>query len=187
MLAPREIFENLVLFGAFWYIFWSDYVLKNFLKINIFLYRYTLAMGHLAPVEIFENMLQLKRFGVYSERILSRNRLLSYRNSDISYSDARGFGDMLPAKILKWLMQSGAFWCIILIRLSPKKYNKIIITTHPATLLLSVTLTEKLKKVCSSWCVFIIFGIKIAIVTYWGPFGIIFGSTPKVLEKKWTI
>ena len=60
-------------------------------------------MGHLAPGEIFENMLQiqLKRFGVYSEGILNRNWLLLYRNSDISYSDARGFGDMLPAKILK--------------------------------------------------------------------------------------
>ena len=41
-------------------------------------------MGHLAPGEIFENMLRL---------------LLSYRDSDISYRDARGFGDMIPAKI----------------------------------------------------------------------------------------
>ena len=51
-------------------------VLKNSLKINIFLYktyflyktqslyRYTLAMGYLAAGEIFENMLQLKRFGL---------------------------------------------------------------------------------------------------------------------------
>ena len=45
-------------------------------------------MGHLAPGENFENMLH-------------RKWLLSYRNSDISYRDARGFGDMLPAKILK--------------------------------------------------------------------------------------
>ena len=28
-------------------------------------------MGYLAPGEIFENMLQLKRFGVYFERILN--------------------------------------------------------------------------------------------------------------------
>ena len=66
-------------------------------------------MGHLAPVENFKNMLQLKRVGLYFEGILNRNWLLSYRNSDISYRDARGFGDMLPAKILKRLMQSGAF------------------------------------------------------------------------------
>ena len=32
-------FENLVQFGVFWSIFWSDCVLKNFLKINIFLYK----------------------------------------------------------------------------------------------------------------------------------------------------
>ena len=58
-------------------------------------------MGHLAPSEIFENMLQLKRFGLYFEGILNRIWLLSYRNSDISYRDARGFWDMLSAKILK--------------------------------------------------------------------------------------
>ena len=60
-------------------------------------------MGHLAPGEIFENMLRLKRFGLYFEGILNRTWLciLSYRNSDISYRDARWFGDMLPSKILK--------------------------------------------------------------------------------------
>ena len=60
-----------------------------------------LAMGLLSPGEIFKNMLQLKRFGLYFEGILKRKWPLSYRNSDISYRDARGFGDMLPAKILK--------------------------------------------------------------------------------------
>ena len=59
-------------------------------------------MGHLAPGEIFENMLQLIRFGLYFEGILNRKWLLSYRNSDISYRDAnRAFGDMLPVKIWK--------------------------------------------------------------------------------------
>ena len=58
-------------------------------------------MGHLAPGEIFENMLQLKRFGLYFEGILNRKCLLSYRNIDISYRDARGFRDKLPAKIWK--------------------------------------------------------------------------------------
>ena len=52
-------------------------------------------MGHLALGVIFENMLQLKRF----EGILNRKWLLSYRNIDISYKGARGFGDKLPAKI----------------------------------------------------------------------------------------
>ena len=56
---------------------------------------------HVAPGEIFENMLQLKRFGLYFERILNGKWLLSYRNNDISYKDARGFGGMLPEKILK--------------------------------------------------------------------------------------
>ena len=59
--SMRNFFENLVQFGAFWYIFWPNYVLKNSLKIKIFLYkkyfldlyRYTLAMGHLASGEIF--------------------------------------------------------------------------------------------------------------------------------------
>ena len=58
-------------------------------------------MGYLAPGEIFENMLQLIRFGLYFEGMLNRKWVLSYRNSDISYRDARGFGDMLPVKILK--------------------------------------------------------------------------------------
>ena len=58
-------------------------------------------MGYLAPGEIFENMLQLKRFGLYFERSLNSKWLLSYRNNDISYRDARGFGDMVPEKILK--------------------------------------------------------------------------------------
>ena len=58
-------------------------------------------MGYLTPGEIFENMLQLKRFGLYFEGILKRKWLLSYRNSDISYRDARGSGDMFSAKILK--------------------------------------------------------------------------------------
>ena len=55
-------------------------------------------MGHLAPGEIFKNMLQLKRFGFYFKGILNRKWLLSYRNIDISYRDARGFVDKLPAK-----------------------------------------------------------------------------------------
>ena len=65
------------------------------------IYRYTLAIGYYATGEIFENMLQLKRFGLYFEGIMNRKWLLSYRNKDISYRDARRFGSMLPEKILK--------------------------------------------------------------------------------------
>ena len=54
-------------------------------------------MGYLATSEIFENMLQLKHF----EGIMNRKWLLSYRNNGISYRDTRGFGGMLPEKILK--------------------------------------------------------------------------------------
>ena len=59
-------------------------------------------MGYLAPGKNFENMLQLKRFGLCYERILNSIKwLLSYRNNDTSYGDARGFGGMLPENILK--------------------------------------------------------------------------------------
>ena len=52
-------------------------------------------MGHLAHGEIFENMLQLKRFVLYFEGILNKKWLLSHRNNYISYRDARGFGDIM--------------------------------------------------------------------------------------------
>ena len=58
-------------------------------------------MGYLATGEIFENILQLKHFGFYFEGIMNRKRLISYRNNDISYRDAREFEGMLPEKILK--------------------------------------------------------------------------------------
>ena len=58
-------------------------------------------MGYLPTGEIFENMLQLKRFSLYFEGIMNREWLLSYRHNDISYRDARGFESMLPEKILK--------------------------------------------------------------------------------------
>ena len=46
---------------------------------------YTLAMGYLATSEIFENMIQLRGFGLYFEGIMNRKWLLSYRNNDISH------------------------------------------------------------------------------------------------------
>ena len=42
-------------------------------------------MGYLATGEIFENMLQLKHFGLYFEGIMNRKWLLSYRKNYISY------------------------------------------------------------------------------------------------------
>ena len=44
-------------------------------------------MWYLSPGEIFDNMLQLKRFGINLERILNRKWLLSYRNGDITYRE----------------------------------------------------------------------------------------------------
>ena len=73
------------------------------------LYGYTLTMGSLALGEIFENMLQLKRFSLYFEIILNRKWLLSYRGNDISYRDAMRLGGMLPEIILKLLIKSGTF------------------------------------------------------------------------------
>ena len=43
------------------------------------------------------------------------------------------------------------------------------------------------KKLALVGFVFIIFCIKIALVTNSGPHGIIFAPPPKVLEKKWAI
>ena len=57
-------------------------------------------MGYLAPGKIFENMLQLKRFGLKLERILNRKWLLSYRNVISPTENARGFRGMFPEKIL---------------------------------------------------------------------------------------
>ena len=50
--------------------------------------------GVLISGEIFENMLQLKCFRLHFKGILNRKWLLSYRNNDISYRDAREFGDI---------------------------------------------------------------------------------------------
>ena len=55
-------------------------------------------MGYLATGKIFENMLQLKHFGLYFEGIMNRKWLLSYRNNGISYRDVRGFGACSPRK-----------------------------------------------------------------------------------------
>ena len=75
---------------------------------------------------------------------------ISYGNSDISYRDAMRFGDMLPQKI----EMIDAIWLVLMYyfdQISPKKVplyiiKIIIIATHLATLLLSVTPPDKLKK-----------------------------------------
>ena len=65
----------------------------------------------IASGKIFENMLQLKRFGLYFEIILNRKWL--YFHIEIVISDTEMLGGsgtyMLPAKFLKCLMQSGWF------------------------------------------------------------------------------
>ena len=57
-------------------------------------------MGYLATGEMFENMLQLKGFGLYFEGIMNRKWLLSHRNNDISYRGEMlgGSGACSPAK-----------------------------------------------------------------------------------------
>ena len=54
-------------------------------------------------------ILQLKHFGLDFERFLNRKWLLSYRNNDISYRDAKEIRDMLPEKFFKSLIPSGVF------------------------------------------------------------------------------
>ena len=70
---------------------------------------YTLAIGYLATGEIFENMLPLKRFGLYFEGIMNKKWPFSCRNNDVSYKDARGFGPYAPREIFKML---DAIWCV---------------------------------------------------------------------------
>ena len=72
------------------------------------MYRYTLAIGYLATGEIFENLLQLKGFGLYFEGIMNRKWLLSYRNNDISYRDA-GVREHAPRENFKMI---DAIWCV---------------------------------------------------------------------------
>ena len=67
-------------------------------------------MGYLATGEIFENTLQLKHFGLYFEGIMNGKWLLSYRNNDISYRDARGFGACSPRKF----EMIDAIWCVLM-------------------------------------------------------------------------
>ena len=63
-------------------------------------------MGYLATGEIFENMLQLKRFGLYFEGIMN---ILSYRNNEINYRDAKRFGSML---LEANFIMIDAIWCV---------------------------------------------------------------------------
>ena len=65
-------------------------------------------MGYSATGEIFENMLKLKRFGLYFEGIMNRKWLLSYRNNDISYRDGRGSG----ACSRENFKMIDAIWCV---------------------------------------------------------------------------
>ena len=74
-------------------------------------------MWYFAPGEIFENILQLKRFGLNFERILNRKWLLSYRNGDISYKECWGVQGHVRQENFELI---DAIWCV-LIRFSLKK------------------------------------------------------------------
>ena len=65
-------------------------------------------MGYLASGEIFENILQLKRIGLYLDGILNGKWLLSYRNNDISYREARGYAPRENFEMID------AIWCVLM-------------------------------------------------------------------------
>ena len=68
-------------------------------------------MGHLAPSEIFKNMLQLKRFGLYFEGIMNRKCLFSYKSSELSATEMlRGSGTCSPRKF----EMIDAIWCVLM-------------------------------------------------------------------------
>ena len=60
-----------------------------------------LAMGYLATGEIFKNMLQFKRFGLYFEGIMNRKWLLSYRIMKSATEMLRGSGACSLRQIFK--------------------------------------------------------------------------------------
>ena len=62
---------------------------------------YTLAMGYLATGEIFENMLQLKRFGLYFEGIMNRKCYFHIEIMKSATEMLRGSGACSPRQILK--------------------------------------------------------------------------------------
>ena len=109
-------------------------------------------MGYLASGEIFENMLQLKRFSLYFEINLNRKWLVSYKYSDISYRNTREFG---PGHVPQENLEIIVAICMVRLRgiilmIVPLFFTKITITgKHLATLLLWVMLncsTRNLKK-----------------------------------------
>ena len=67
-------------------------------------------MRYLAPGEIFKNMLQLKRFGLYFAGILNRKWLLSYRINDISYKNAKG---MLGLMRFYHVWHENSIWSLV--------------------------------------------------------------------------
>ena len=79
-------------------------------------------MGCLASGEICENMLQLKRLGLYLDRILNRKWLLSYRSNDISNREARGFGGHAPRENLEMI---DAFWYLLMYYFDQIKSKKL--------------------------------------------------------------
>ena len=66
-------------------------------------------MGYIVPWEIFENMLQLKRFGLYFGEILNREWLLSHRNNQLQRcSTVRGHA---PRNFFEKI---DAIWCVLM-------------------------------------------------------------------------
>ena len=68
-------------------------------------------MGPLAPGKIFENMLQLKRFGLYFEGILNRKWLLFIK---IVISATEMLGGSGTCALREKLEMINAIWCVLM-------------------------------------------------------------------------
>ena len=98
---------------------------------------------YLASSEIIDNMLQLKRLGLYLDGILNRKWLLSYRNNDVSYREAKGLGAYATRENLEMI---DAIWHVLMYYFDQIIFKKVplfiikisIIATHLATLFLLV-------------------------------------------------
>ena len=83
-------------------------------------------MVYLALKFFLKIMLQLRRFGLYFERILNKKWLLSYRYNDINCTHAREIRRHAPGEILYII---DAIWCVlmyILVRFCLKKSTIIL-------------------------------------------------------------
>ena len=71
-----------------------------------------LAMGrYLAPCEFFENMPQLKRFGLYFEKILNRKWLYFHIDIVLSDTEMLGGSSAYPRENFEMI---DTIWCVMM-------------------------------------------------------------------------